>query len=59
MPELGPRGTRRVVAGLTPRCTVLAAEFVRRLAADVITVSRIEAAEMTKGFEKHVADGAR
>jgi UDP-N-acetyl-D-glucosamine dehydrogenase len=50
-PGPGRRDVRRVVAGLTPRCTELAAEFAGRLAVEVVTVSSVDTAEMTKVFE--------
>lgn len=43
--------TPRVVAGLTTTCTERAAELLRRLSADVVTVSTLRAAELTKIFE--------
>ncbi|SDP89725.1 nucleotide sugar dehydrogenase [Lentzea jiangxiensis] len=41
----------RVVAGLTSACADRATELLRRLSAEVVTVSTLRAAELTKVFE--------
>jgi UDP-N-acetyl-D-glucosamine dehydrogenase len=41
----------RVVAGLTTSCTTAAAAFLRRISAEVVAVSTLRAAELTKVFE--------
>ncbi|NKE63911.1 nucleotide sugar dehydrogenase [Lentzea sp. PSKA42] len=43
--------TPRVVAGLTPACAERAVALLRRLSAEVVTVSTLRAAELTKIFE--------
>ncbi|MET9629640.1 nucleotide sugar dehydrogenase [Lentzea sp. NPDC006480] len=43
--------TPRVVAGLTPTCTERAVELLQRLCAEVVAVSTLRAAELTKIFE--------
>ncbi|WP_112263006.1 nucleotide sugar dehydrogenase [Lentzea terrae] len=43
--------TPRVVAGLTPTCTERATELLRRLCTEVVAVSTLRAAELTKVFE--------
>lgn len=45
------RSIPRVVGGATPRCTELAALFLRRLSDRVVTVSSIRTAELVKVFE--------
>ncbi|MFC0429785.1 nucleotide sugar dehydrogenase [Kutzneria buriramensis] len=45
------RSIPRIVGGATPRCTKLAARFLRRLTDRVVTVSSIRTAELVKVFE--------
>ncbi|MGI5506549.1 nucleotide sugar dehydrogenase [Lentzea sp. CA-135723] len=46
-----PAAAPRVVAGLTPECTVRAASLLRRLSCECVTVSTLRTAELTKVFE--------
>jgi len=41
----------RIVGGMTPACAALAAQLYRRVASEVVVVSRAEAAEMVKLLE--------
>jgi UDP-N-acetyl-D-glucosamine dehydrogenase len=45
------RSIPRIVGGATPRCTEIAARFLRRLTDRVVTVSSIQTAELVKVFE--------
>jgi UDP-N-acetyl-D-glucosamine dehydrogenase len=45
------RSIPRIVGGATPRCTELAARFLRRMTDRVVTVSSIQTAELVKIFE--------
>lgn len=49
--KFNPKDVTKVVGGITPLCSDVAAAFYRQILKNVVTVSSSDAAEMTKVFE--------